>query len=310
MTTRARLLRLEGSLSPRQAVVAWLVEARSYPSISAYAAAVLDAEAATMPLERILDRTERAVRAARRGGRAATIEAAVTAAFEEAITAFEVVLRLNVEAIELIARLQPLIDALGLCAEPGLDWTDLVTDVSTRIATEDDARAMLERRHLDGHAALFLDVGRSWRALARAVRRLRLPAETTNQALGRPDREPTDLVPTERMTSAQSRADAIADAAALRALELLGADQRADSLVHARLRSGARGASSSVQFRALERLSRRSEAGPPVAQRDHPIDHYNPRQLADGYQRMADEHEHQALEWEASLARPQPTPAS
>jgi hypothetical protein len=306
VSARVRLARLEESLAPGAAVVVWLADARRYRSVAAYAATLVDERAQSMPLERILERAERATMTAHRGSSKARVEAARAAAVEEAITAFEIVLVLNLEASASIRRTRRVLDALAANGDSGLAAAAavLVDDLREEMQIEDDARGALERRYLDGHAALFDDTHREWRSLARAVEGRASRAGKTSSSTGDPQASADPSVTTSRARprgTAEERASAIEVVARLRALELLGAHDRADSLVHARARSRPDGLPTALQVRGLERLTRRSASSSRLPMRDHPVDHLTLREQAEGYRRLAERLEALDVESERSF---------
>ena len=94
MTAPRRLRSLEESLSPTQAVLCWLAEARGFGSFGEYAASTLEAPEGATPLERIASGSS--------GGAPGTpwqiagnLAAAIAGALEDALFRYELVLRLN-----------------------------------------------------------------------------------------------------------------------------------------------------------------------------------------------------------------------
>jgi hypothetical protein len=69
MTSAAdrRLAKLESALSPREAVLAWLVEAQQFPSLVDHARSIVELPVEAAPLGVIGARIEAAVRAAMKG---------------------------------------------------------------------------------------------------------------------------------------------------------------------------------------------------------------------------------------------------
>lgn len=332
MTAQRRLARIEGSLSPRQAVVIWLTEARAFPSLAAYASSTLDDRPGSMPLERIIERVERATRTAHRGERPTAIEAAVARSLEDAVFLYELVLGLHAARFALLGGLRPRLEAVRLGlegfvaeaapGEPGLDqtgpaaaargrrwraWRELVDDLSAAVEADDEARLMLERRYFDGHETCFAEVATNWHTLTAEVRELgavadaiepRVRARAARRRRPRPSSGATFPV-----TRAEQRASAIAAAARLAALELLGQDRRAAAFVSARLQGHPDGADPSLYVKALERLARprgRTRATGPgltggdgreagVAALAHPLDDLAPAEQARQLRLVLDE---------------------
>jgi hypothetical protein len=267
MTAVRRLSKIEGSLTPTQAVCCWLTEACAFASLASYADSTLDLPDAAMPLEQITARVETAVRAARKGETRTAIRQAVGRAVGDAIFIYELVLGLNAAASE-CARLGWL--RLGLlaglleadlpdpgaadpptprarparaigAADPARPRRDLVEKLVDDLHVEAEARSRLEARYLDGVQALFPEGAQEWGRLAEQAQLLASAAATLDQsgrAGGRRRRRPS---PPERIRSladrVESRADELADDARAAAFELLGERRWADDLVTRRLRA-------------------------------------------------------------------------
>ena len=110
MTAERRLARIEEALSPTQLVLRWLAEAHAYGDIDSYVASLLDQEPPVPPLDSLAREAARGARSATRGKRADLIDAAVRSALRETVFRFELVMRINVTAHELLDR-EALIDA-------------------------------------------------------------------------------------------------------------------------------------------------------------------------------------------------------
>jgi hypothetical protein len=78
MTTAAirRVSKLEGALHPREAVLAWLVEAQQFPSLVDHVRSIVDLPIEAAPSSVIGARVEAAVRASMQGQRYDAVEAA------------------------------------------------------------------------------------------------------------------------------------------------------------------------------------------------------------------------------------------
>ena len=82
MTTTAlarRLAQLEASLSPQQAVLAWLAEAHAYPTLGEYVRSLLDGPETAWPLVRMPAQVGAAVRATQRRAPIAVVVEAIRA---------------------------------------------------------------------------------------------------------------------------------------------------------------------------------------------------------------------------------------
>ena len=193
MTLSRRLAAVEASLSPTQLVVAWITEAHSFGNVESYVASLVAADPPQAPLDRLARQAARGARNATHGKRPEVVLAAVRSALRETVFRFELVVRINVSAHELLER-EALIDA-ALAAQITLLAATVKRDATTveMLATRRDlalvrvselraaqaARSIVEGRYLDGHGALFPDAAQAWteqirssEAIADAVVRL------------------------------------------------------------------------------------------------------------------------------------------
>jgi hypothetical protein len=248
MNARARLRALEESLSPTEAVLRWLAEARAFGGFGAYAVATLEVPEGAAPLEQISARVEAAARREHRGASRATLGAAIAGDLEDALFRYELILRLNAATLELVERLRPRLRALvaalanrkadapvGVAetAQSGTTptavdgrsaaWGEQVNELIATVAIEDEARSALEHGYLDGAAALFADVAQGWRTLGAEVHEIASGARRGTRS------GPSNSLP----RKAQARAGAIAADARLAALLALGEHARATELLRA-----------------------------------------------------------------------------
>jgi hypothetical protein len=193
MTLSRRLAAVETSLSPTQLVVAWIAEAHSFGNVESYVASLVAQDPPQAPLDRLARQAARGARNATHGKRPEVVLAAVRCALRETVFRFELVVRINVTAHELLER-EALIDA-ALAAQitllAGTDKRDATTvkGLATRrdlalvrvseLRAAQEARSIVEGRYLDGHGALFPDAAQAWteqirssEAIADAVVRL------------------------------------------------------------------------------------------------------------------------------------------
>ncbi len=77
MTAERRLDKVEAALTPTQRVLAWLDEAHTYGTLSAYVDSLLDESPDDFPINRLADDAARATRAALRGKPPETVAPAV-----------------------------------------------------------------------------------------------------------------------------------------------------------------------------------------------------------------------------------------
>ena len=115
-------------------------------------------------------------RTAMRGKRPELVESAVRSALRETVFRYELVLRINVTAHDLVDR-EGLIDA-ALSAQVALvtsqerrepkdiGWLGQLRDLLlyrvSELRAAQDARSLVEVHYLDGHAALFPELARAW----------------------------------------------------------------------------------------------------------------------------------------------------
>lgn len=178
VSTARRVAKVEAALTPTQRVLAWLDEAHAFGSLSAYVDSLLDQSPDAFPINRLARDTATSTRTALRGKRPETVDAAMRKALRATILRFELVMRINVMAHEMVDR-ETLIYAafagqLALLASE--DQPERLTDQGylRRLAMCRDvtasrvnellaaqrARSIVEERYLDGHAALFPDAVR------------------------------------------------------------------------------------------------------------------------------------------------------
>jgi hypothetical protein len=248
-----RVTVVEASLSPTQLVLRWLAEAHAFGDVEPYVASLLAHNHPVAPLDRLAREAAQGVRTAMRGKRPEVVAAAVRSALRETVFRYEIVMRINVTAHELIDR-EALIDA-ALSAQVALlvsqdaesrrgDPTyaerfatrrDLLAFRLGELRAAGEARSIVEKRYLDGHAALFPAVAAAWddqvrdtEALADAA--VRLASFAGVSAAMAPEPEALSVRTTELV------ADLVQPAKA-EALEKLGEDQRALGIATAWLRA-------------------------------------------------------------------------
>jgi hypothetical protein len=96
MTTGGRRLdKLEGSLSPSEAVLLWMVEAHQYPTVSAYMDSLKDAPDTRYPMMHLPEQVAQAVRTARKGEKPEVIRRAERTAVREVAFLFYLQLQVN-----------------------------------------------------------------------------------------------------------------------------------------------------------------------------------------------------------------------
>jgi len=178
VTTERRLAALEASLPPTGLVLRWLGEAHAYGSLEAYVASTLDEPGDEQPIDRLCREAYEGARARLRGKPAEQVRRAVHSALRQTVFRYELVLRIYTTAHELLDR-EALIDA-ALSAHVALATSedkrtrranyaehlarlrDLLAFRVSELRAEQEARAMVQERYFDGHAALFPDVASAW----------------------------------------------------------------------------------------------------------------------------------------------------
>jgi hypothetical protein len=189
VTLARRLTALETSLTPTQRVVAWLEEAHTFGTLSDYVDSLLDHEPDALPINRLARDAAGSARTALRGKPAEVVDVAVRKALRETIFRFDLVMRINVSAHEMVEREALLYlvfagqIALLVSDDPKAGQSDptylrrmaqcreLTAQRVDELIAAEEARSMAEQRYLDGHPALFPDAVGAW------AERLRLAQE-------------------------------------------------------------------------------------------------------------------------------------
>ena len=265
MTSAAdrRLAKLEGALSPREAVLAWLVEAQQFPSLEDHARSIAELPVEAAPLSVIGERVEASVRASMKGQPGDVVRDAVRRAIGDGVFLFTLVMHITVEALE-FTRLEglratavffwmgsilggPRMDDLPpaeaktykreLAGAWGL-WRPAVDRLRLDVRIENEARAALERRFFAGHDVFFTDARQAWDehvdVVERVVRLADVFAPQDN-----PPSEGRGSSATEQGASIEvrvaERAARLADDARVRAFELLGDRPKAVAIMERRL---------------------------------------------------------------------------
>jgi hypothetical protein len=175
MTLKGRVAAVETSLSPMQLVLRWMAEAHAFGDIEPYVSSLLAKDPPVAPLDRLAREAVRGARAAMRGKRPELIDATVRSALRETVFRFELVMRINVTAHELLDR-EELLSALFasqlamllgeapdkvVAGDSHLRRLELCRRVALyrvdELLASREARSSVEARYLDGHSALFPD---------------------------------------------------------------------------------------------------------------------------------------------------------
>ncbi len=204
MTIERRLGKVETSLTPTQRVVAWLDEAHAFGNLTDYVDSLLDQEPDALPINRLARDAAGSTRTALRGKPAEVVHAAVLKALRETIFRFDLVLRINVTAHEMIEReaLLYLVFAGQIALllsddrkAPLPDPTylrrmaqcrELTAQRVDELLAAQEARSMAEQRYLDGHPALFPDAVGEWAERLRLAQELAVMADRLAELDGVP----------------------------------------------------------------------------------------------------------------------------
>jgi hypothetical protein len=250
VTLSRRVAAIETSLSPTQLVLRWLAEAHAYGDVPAYVASLLTQDPPVAPLDRLVREADHGARTARRGKRPEFVKAAVRTALRETVFRFELVMRINVTAHELLDR-EGLIDA-ALSANLSLTFgederrddpkrlehlarlRDLIVFRVSELRAAADARTVVTERYLDGHGALFPVVAAAWEEQVKGTTLIADMANRMTEIDGAPAAAPPDPdLLTRRIV--ELVADLVEPAKSI-ALDKLGEGQRAFDIANAWLR--------------------------------------------------------------------------
>ena len=252
-----RLAKLEGSLHPQAAVLAWLAEAQQFPSTEAVARSIADQPVEAAPLSVIGARVLAFVRETMKGQPRAEIDQIARRRQGDAVFLFCLVLILNDHAFE-VARFNGLWAAavafwmralVGRSRDERTSdedereragawrsWRSAVDQLVMDVRVEAEARAKLEQRYFAGHQVLLSDAAAAWAGHVDVVERLERLAEIIVPAS---PAKPTRRQPTGGASAAQidELTDRLADDARVKAYEILGERERAVTIMEHRLRS-------------------------------------------------------------------------
>jgi hypothetical protein len=277
MTAERRLAKLEGSLSPKAATLLWLEEAQEFRSLPAYVDWLIDQPISAAPLERVPEQARAAALEAMRGQPREAVREAAHHAVRDAIFLVELVLKLNVAAEETV-RIEGLRYAAlfwemrAISAEVELTrrrrsragrstlslaerwqaWCEGSTGLLTGLYAAEEVRLLLERRYLDGHAALFSDAIADWERLRESAERLAglggaLPpppvgrCRASRSAEIEPPGLDLDALRAQARSAAADLASRLVDEARAAALDVLGDAEGATAIAAQRMRAGTQG---------------------------------------------------------------------
>jgi hypothetical protein len=178
MTTDRRLAKVEAALTPTELVLRWLAEAHAHDTFDAYTRALLDADPDEMPMDRLVREAEASARAQTRGRPREDVQRAIRRACVETLFRAQLVLQITVRTQELLDREILVHAALGAylaaAANPPrkppkggppanpVQLRDVCIARVNELHAFEEARAQVERSHLDGATALFPAAVREW----------------------------------------------------------------------------------------------------------------------------------------------------
>jgi hypothetical protein len=210
VTLARQVAAIETALSPTQLVLRWLDEAHAFGDLTSYVRWLLDQPPTAYPLDRLVRESAQGARAGLRGKRAEVVNPAVRTALRETVFRFELVMRINLTTHELIEREMLLYAVfagqLALLASEGrrprrgdpvhdrrlAQCRELTAGRVSEFQAAGEARAIAERRYLDGRSALFPDAVSAWAEQLRMAETLALMADHLAELDGVPPAAPQD----------------------------------------------------------------------------------------------------------------------
>jgi hypothetical protein len=263
MTSAAgrRLAKLEGALAPREAVLAWLVDAQQFPSLADHARSIAELPVEAAPLSVIGERVEASVRASMKGQPHDAVLDAVRRAIGDGVFLFALALLVNTETLE-FAKVEglrasavfywmgallggpraadlPPTEAKVYVRELADAWTlwrSVVDRLSVDVQIERETRAILQHRYFGGRDVFFADASQAWLEQVDLVERLvslgsvlsRAGAAPTKRRRRSEGRRAVDARVAERVAR-------LVDDARVRAYEILGDRPKAVAIMERRL---------------------------------------------------------------------------
>jgi hypothetical protein len=210
VTLSRRVTALEAALSPAALVLRWLEEAHGFGDLGSYVRSLLAEPSPEGPLDRLVREAAQGARTGLRGKRPEVVDAAVRSALRETVFRFELVMRINVMAQELL-ECEGLIEAAlsahlalltsedrehrrGDATYPELFATlrGLLTQRVSELRATQEARAIVEERYLAGRAALFPEAVAAWDEQLKVSETLADVAVRLAELDGVPPAEPAD----------------------------------------------------------------------------------------------------------------------
>jgi hypothetical protein len=246
--SKRRLDKLEGSLSPQEAVIHWLTEAHTYGSLPAYVESLIDQPDTAQPFVALPAQVEKAVWESMRGQRSGFVKQVTREAVGDTVFLLKLVIGLNVHIKETI-------HFEGLRAAALVWWMRaLTTDtadeqhVSTTTTSDargwpgwrsaaavhvrelhaiDEARTEAEARYLADHSCLFSDLDAEWHGLLEAATELARVGGALAAAAGDAD---VSTEPRPDPAGSDSAVRLLLRRARVEALDLMGQSIAADDI--------------------------------------------------------------------------------
>jgi len=209
VTVARRLAALETSLGPTKRVLLWLDEAQSFGSLEAYVDSLLDQPPEAFPINRLAREAASAARTEVKRP-ADAVDEAVRRALRATVFRFELVIRINVVAHEMVDREALIYAALagqlailvneertGRRSDPAYsrrmaECRDVAAERVVELLAAQEARSIAEQRYLDGCTALFPDGIGQWAEQLRLAQELAVMAGRIAELDGVAPAAPTD----------------------------------------------------------------------------------------------------------------------
>jgi hypothetical protein len=198
MTTvgRRRIDRIQGSLTPRQAVLLWLDEASQFGTMRGYVHSLQGQPTSVFPLFRLPEQVEGSVRAAMKGQPREQLEQGVRAGIRDVAFLYYLVIQVNgrelaerrancLQLMLMVERLRSFLSDEALVGERHRQWLEFVESLASRLYAFDAAVQRIGQQYLDGRRPLFPDSAESLQSL---IDQLEGMIELYNDRLG--DEEP------------------------------------------------------------------------------------------------------------------------
>jgi hypothetical protein len=266
---RRRLAKLEGSLRPREAVLAWLAEVQELARLDDYSRHIAEVSVDDAPMSVISRRVDAAVREDMKGKPRNEVESAVYRATGDALFLFCLVFQVNIEVIQTVdveaLRASAVFLWMGCLLGGPRDedvpaeeleehhreltsswatWFSVVDRLERDVQVMDQMRATLADCYFAGHDVLFADARTRWQGHVDQVRRIKgLADDIGSSARGKAARRQRDRgpsVPTVEV-GVEAWVAWLTDWSKVRAFEVLGERPKAVAIMERRILEGSHG---------------------------------------------------------------------